>query len=140
MQTSKTVNIIIPCYNEEEVLPWSMGKLQEMLVRLKEITGVDGKIVLVNDGSRDNTWQLIEQFANVHNNVVGIKLAHNEGHQGALWAGMQESLGTCGAMISIDADLQDDENAIIDMVKQWKEGKDIAVSYKHQTLPTNSVV
>ena len=107
MQTSKTVNIIIPCYNEEEVLPWSMGKLQEMLVRLKEITGVDGKIVLVNDGSRDNTWQLIEQFANVHNNVVGIKLAHNEGHQGALWAGMQESLGTCGAMISIDADLQD---------------------------------
>ena len=132
MQTSKTVNIIIPCYNEEEVLPWSMGKLQEMLVRLKEITGVDGKIVLVNDGSRDNTWQLIEQFANVHNNVVGIKLAHNEGHQGALWAGMQESLGTCGAMISIDADLQDDENAIIDMVKQWKEGKDIVYGVRKE--------
>lgn len=108
MQTSKTVNIIIPCYNEEEVLPWSMGKLQTMLSRLKLETGVDGRLVLVDDGSRDNTWQLIEQFAHAHNNVVGIKLAHNEGHQGALWAGLQESVGTCGAMVSIDADLQDD--------------------------------
>ena len=113
-------------------MPWSMGKLQTMLSRLKLETGVDGRLVLVDDGSRDNTWQLIEQFANAHNNVVGIKLAHNEGHQGALWAGLQESVGTCGAMVSIDADLQDDENAIIDMCKQWLDGKDIVYGVRQE--------
>lgn len=55
-------------------MPWSMGKLQTMLSRLKLETGVDGRLVLVDDGSRDNTWQLIEQFAHAHNNVVGISL------------------------------------------------------------------
>ena len=113
-------------------MPWSMGKLQTMLSRLKLETGVDGRLVLVDDGSRDNTWQLIEQFAHAHNNVVGIKLAHNEGHQGALWAGLQESVGTCGAMVSIDADLQDDENAIIDMCKQWLDGKDIVYGVRQE--------
>ncbi len=129
---SKKICIVIPCYNEEAVLPWSMGKLQAMLSRLHAETGIEGRLLLVDDGSRDRTWQLIEQFAAEHDNVSGIKLSHNEGHQNALWAGMQESLGTCDAMVSIDADLQDDENAIIDMARQFSEGKDIVYGVRKE--------
>lgn len=124
--------VVIPCYNEEEVLPWSMGKLQDMLARLKAETGVDGRLMLVDDGSRDHTWQLIERFAGEYNNVAGVKLSHNEGHQNALWAGMQESVGRCDAIVSIDADLQDDENAIIDMARQFREGKDIVYGVRKE--------
>lgn len=124
--------VVIPCYNEEEVLPWSMGKLQDMLARLKAETGVDGRLMLVDDGSRDRTWQLIERFAGEYGNVAGVKLSHNEGHQNALWAGMQESVGLCDAVVSIDADLQDDENAIIDMARQFREGKDIVYGVRKE--------
>ena len=117
--------IVIPCYNEEEVLAWSVGKLQTLMQKLKNETGLSARMVLVDDGSADTTWQLIEGFCKEHDNVAGLKLSHNEGHQKALWAGMQECLGTCEAIVSIDADLQDDENVIIDMVRQVQEGKDI---------------
>ena len=86
--------IVIPCYNEEAVLPWAMEKLQAMLGRMKSETGADGCLLLVDDGSHDRTWELIEDFAKKYDNVSGIKLSHNEGHQNALWAGMQESLGS----------------------------------------------
>ena len=91
----QTICIVIPCYNEEEVLPWAMGKLQTMIGKMKAETGIEGRLVLVDDGSRDRTWELIEGFAAEHSNVAGVKLSHNEGHQNALWAGMQESLGMC---------------------------------------------
>lgn len=126
------INIVIPCYNEEAVLPWSMGKLQSMLKKLRAETGIIGILMLVDDGSHDNTWQLIEQFAKEHTNVVGLKLSHNEGHQNALWAGMRESLGRCDAIVSIDADLQDDENAIIDMARQFLDGKDIVYGVRKE--------
>ena len=124
--------VVIPCYNEEAVLPWAMGKLQAMLGRMKSETGVDGRLLLVDDGSSDRTWELAEGFAREYGHVSGIKLSHNEGHQNALWAGMQESLGTCDAMVSIDADLQDDENAIIDMARQFLEGKDIVYGVRKE--------
>lgn len=124
--------VVVPCYNEEEVLPWSMGKLQTMLSRLKEETGVGGRLLLVDDGSRDRTWQLIEGFAREYGNVAGLKLSHNEGHQNALWAGMAESVDRCDAMVSIDADLQDDENAIVDMVRQFCDGKDIVYGVRRE--------
>ncbi len=130
--TTKKICVVIPCYNEEAVLPWSMGKLQDMLERLEDETGIEGRLLLVDDGSSDRTWQLIEQFAGEHSNVSGIKLSHNEGHQNALWAGMQESVGTCEAIVSIDADLQDDENAIIDMARQFSEGKDIVYGVRKE--------
>lgn len=126
------INIVIPCYNEEAVLPWSVGKLQSMLKKLKAETGIIGILMLVDDGSHDNTWQLIEQFAKEHTNIVGLKLSHNEGHQNALWAGMRESLGRCDAIVSIDADLQDDENAIIDMARQFLDGKDIVYGVRKE--------
>lgn len=124
--------VVIPCYNEEAVLPWAMGKLQAMVGRMKSETGADGRLLLVDDGSSDRTWELAEGFAREYGNVSGIKLSHNEGHQNALWAGMQESLGTCDAMVSIDADLQDDENAIIDMARQFLEGKDIVYGVRKE--------
>lgn len=124
--------IVIPCYNEEEVLAWSVGKLQTLMQKLKDETGLSARMVLVDDGSADTTWQLIEGFCKEHDNVAGLKLSHNEGHQKALWAGMQECLGTCEAIVSIDADLQDDENVIIDMAKQFLEGKDIVYGVRKE--------
>ena len=130
--SSPTLIVVVPCYNEEEVLPWSMGKLQAMLARLKAETGVTGRLLLVDDGSRDRTWELIEQFATEHTNVCGLKLAHNVGHQNALWAGMEESVAHCDAIVSIDADLQDDENAIVDMTRQFLGGKDIVYGVRKE--------
>ena len=79
----------------------------------------------MDDGSHDRTWQLICEAAKTHDHVNGIRLSHNEGHQSALWAGMQESVATSDAVASIDADLQDDETVMIDMARQINEGKDI---------------
>lgn len=119
------INIVIPCYNEQEVLPKTLEVLGNLVVRIKQETGAETALLLVDDGSRDTTWQLIKEAAEKHSYVKGIKLSHNRGHQNALWAGMEASVDHCDAMVSIDADLQDDENVIVDMVKQVQEGKDI---------------
>lgn len=128
----KTLNIVIPCYNEEEVLPWALGRLQDVAARLLSETGVRGVLLLVDDGSRDRTWQIIESYAQAHDNVRGLKLSHNVGHQNALWAGMEESVDRCDAIVSIDADLQDDENAIVDMTRQMLEGKEIVYGVRKE--------
>lgn len=119
------LTIVIPCYNEEQVLPWTLGKLATLIDRLKTEASTDARLLLVDDGSRDRTWEIISEAAKAHCYVSGICLSHNEGHQGALWAGMQESVATSDAVASIDADLQDDETAMIDMARQINDGKDI---------------
>lgn len=119
------LTIVIPCYNEEQVLHWTLGKLATLIGRLKTEADTDARLLLVDDGSHDRTWELISEAAKTHEYVNGIRLSHNEGHQSALWAGMQESVATSDAVASIDADLQDDETAIIDMARQINEGKDI---------------
>lgn len=119
------LTIVIPCYNEEQVLPWTLGKLATLIDRLKTEASTDARLLLVDDGSHDRTWELISEAAKTHDYVNGIRLSHNEGHQSALWAGMQESVATSDAVASIDADLQDDETAIIDMARQINDGKDI---------------
>lgn len=119
------LTIVIPCYNEEQVLPWTLGKLATLIDRLKTEASTDARLLLVDDGSRDRTWKIISEAAKAHCYVSGIRLSHNEGHQGALWAGMQESVATSDAVASIDADLQDDETAMIDMARQINDGKDI---------------
>lgn len=119
------LTIVIPCYNEEQVLPWTLGKLATLIERLKTEADTDARLLLVDDGSHDRTWELISEAAKVHEYVNGIRLSHNEGHQSALWAGLQESVATSDAVASIDADLQDDETAIVDMAKQINDGKDI---------------
>ena len=128
------LTIIIPCYNEEEVLPWTLGKLAVLIERLKKETATDTRLLLVDDGSKDRTWELITEAAKVHDYVGGIKLSHNEGHQNALWAGMQESVATSDAIVSIDADLQDDETAILDMARQVNEGKDIVYGVRKKRV------
>lgn len=119
------LTIVIPCYNEEQVLPWTLDKLTTLIGRLKTEADTDARLLLVDDGSHDRTWELISNAAKTHGYVNGIRLSHNEGHQSALWAGMQESVATSDAVASIDADLQDDETAIIDMARQINDGKDI---------------
>lgn len=119
------LTIVIPCYNEEQVLPWTLDKLTTLIGRLKTEASTDARLLLVDDGSRDRTWEIISEAAKAHCYVSGIRLSHNEGHQSALWAGMQESVATSDAVASIDADLQDDETAMIDMARQINDGKDI---------------
>ncbi len=119
------INIVIPCYNEQEVLCKTIEVLGRLAQRIKKETDADTQLLLVDDGSKDRTWPMIKEAAATCTYVSGIKLSHNRGHQNALWAGMEASIDHCDAMVSIDADLQDDENVIVDMVKQLKEGKDI---------------
>ena len=126
------IYIVIPCYNEEEVLPRTMDRLQTMMAQLHRQTGEEAHILLVDDGSRDNTWNLISGYAKQNSQVAGLKLSHNEGHQNALWAGMEQVADHCDAMVSIDADLQDDEYAIIDMVKQVQKGCDIVYGIRKE--------
>lgn len=124
--------IVIPCYNEQEVLPKTMEVLGALIKRIKKETDADTSVLFVDDGSKDSTWSLIKTFAQKRHDVSGIKLSHNRGHQNALWAGMETAMTHCDAMVSIDADLQDDENVIIDMVKQVQEGKDIVYGVRKE--------
>ena len=98
------LNIVIPCYNEEEVLPQTFVRMKALLARLKAEADTDARLLFVDDGSRDRTWGLIAQAAQNDETVCGLKLSHNKGHQNALWAGMEQGVDTCDAMVSIDAD------------------------------------
>lgn len=125
------IAIILPCYNEEEVLPLTYRKLQKIIVELSK-EDAQTYLVFVDDGSRDATWQLIEQMCKEDAHVSGIKLSRNVGHQRCVWAGLSETVEKFDAMITIDADLQDDENTIIDMVRQFKEGCDVVYGIRKQ--------
>lgn len=118
--------IVVPCYNEEEVLAETRKRLIDVLKNLEDRKKIDrGQILFVDDGSCDHTWQLIEQFAKETPMVGGLKLSCNRGHQFALWAGLRWAAENSDASVSIDADLQDDVNAIYDMVDAWLDGNDI---------------
>ena len=124
--------IVIPCYNEEEVLPWSLERLTALITRRRDELSVEARLLLVDDGSRDRTWQLISDAADRHPEVAGLKLAHNVGHQNALWAGLEQAVDKCDATVSIDADLQDDESAIVDMARQVLQGCDIVYGVRKE--------
>lgn len=126
------INIVIPCYNEQEVLTKTIEVLGKLSGRIKQETAVDTQLLLVDDGSNDKTWSMIKEAAKTHSLVSVIKLSHNRGHQNALWAGMEASIDHYDAMVSIDADLQDDENVIVDMVRQLQEGKDIVYGVRKE--------
>lgn len=126
------IQIVIPCYNEEEVLPKTLQVLGQLIGKIKAETGADTSLLLVDDGSKDSTWLMIKEAAKTSPYVHGIKLSHNRGHQNALWAGLETAARQCDAMVSIDADLQDDENAIVDMIKQVQEGKDIVYGVRRE--------
>ena len=119
------LSIVVPCYNEEAVLPETIQQLTELLQHLIDkgkITS-DSCVYYVDDGSRDRTWDLIETFAKTNPFVRGIKLSRNRGHQNALLAGLLTVKGE--AVISVDADLQDDLSAIEEMLDDYAAGHDI---------------
>lgn len=125
--------IVVPCYNEEEVLAETRKRLIDVLKNLEDRKKIDrGHILFVDDGSRDHTWQLIEQFAKETPMVGGLKLSCNRGHQFALWAGLRWAAENSDASVSIDADLQDDVNAIYDMVDAWFDGNDIVYGVRRE--------
>ncbi len=119
--------IAVPCYNEEEVLPDSsqklLTKLNEMIAQGK-ITD-DSRIVLIDDGSKDKTWSIIEELHKENEMFQGIKLSRNRGHQNALLCGLMTLKDKCDAVISIDADLQDDINVFDEMVEKYEDGCDV---------------
>lgn len=129
---NKRLFIIIPCYNEEEVLPWTLQRLTTLVEQLNETHHVSTTLLLVDDGSRDATWRLISEAAARYPFVAGLKLAHNVGHQNALWAGMEQALPLCDAAVSIDADLQDDPDTILSMTEQWLQGTDIVYGVRKE--------
>lgn len=126
--------IVVPCYNEEEVLRETTRQLSDVLVRMEKEGKIgEGKIVYVDDGSKDATWVLIEQLSQSYSCVAGVKLAHNVGHQQALWAGLELALAEkYDAAVSIDADLQDDVNAIIEMVDYHNQGIDVVFGVRKE--------
>lgn len=122
-----TVWLVIPCYNEKEVLPETSRQLKEIMEGLMEKGKIskESKIAFVNDGSKDTTWNIISQLHDENPIFAGINLAHNRGHQNALFAGLMTAKEYADAVISLDADLQDDVAAIEEFIDKFLEGKDI---------------
>lgn len=115
------IYLVVPCYNEEEVLTDTTRQLVEVINTLPR----PARILYVDDGSRDHTWTLITQLSKEHTQVRGLRLAHNVGHQQALWAGMEQIAPEAEAIVSIDADLQDDVQVIRRMTQDYTEGADV---------------
>ena len=122
-----TLYLVIPCYNEEEVLPETSKRLKlimENLISSEKISS-DSRIIMVNDGSHDKTWDIISKLYEENEIFGGIKLSRNKGHQNALLAGLMYAKDHCDMAISLDADLQDDVNAIERMVDEYHKGSDV---------------
>lgn len=119
--------LVVPCYNEEEVLPETSSRLKEKFTSLiaEGKIGEDSRIIFVNDGSKDRTWELICELHRSDKLFRGICLSRNRGHQNALLAGLMTVMDECDAAISMDADLQDDINAIDEMIDKYNEGYDV---------------
>ena len=124
---NNTLYIVVPCYNEQEVLPETSRRLLEKIEALIEQQKIDenSRILFVDDGSRDDTWNIISSLAESNKFYAGLKLSRNKGHQNALIAGLTVAKDRCDAAISLDADLQDDINAIDAMVDNFINGCDI---------------
>ena len=127
MEKIPVLYIVVPCYNEEEVLPETSRRLNALMDSLEAAEKIRpaSRILYVDDGSKDRTWQVIEQQAALYARVEGLKLAHNAGHQNALWAGMMSVRGKADAVVSIDADLQDDIEAIRGFLEHYQEGCEV---------------
>ena len=126
MNNNKLI-IIVPCYNEQEVIVNTIRTLTNLLTNMHvaHLISDDSKILLVDDGSNDNTWKIINEESSNNPKISGIRLTRNSGQQIALMAGYAQINGLCDMAVTIDADLQDDETKIIEMVERYKEGYDI---------------
>ena len=124
---SNTLYIVVPCYNEEEVIHETAKRLNDKMKALvaEGRVSAEGKVVFVDDGSRDGTWIIIEQLCTQDGVFAGLKLSRNRGHQNALLAGLMAVKDQADMVISIDADLQDDVDAIDKMIDEYQNGSDI---------------
>ncbi len=125
--------IIVPCYNEEAVLHDTNAQLISLITRLEAVGDVEhGHILYVNDGSSDRTWDIITELSRQDAHVGGLSLAHNAGHQQALWAGMEWAAAHSDAAVTIDADLQDDAGVIPQMVDLFHMGIDVVYGVRRE--------
>ena len=131
---NSTLAIVVPCFNEEEVLPQTNHQLGALLADMmrQHLVGEGSYILYVDDGSRDRTWQIIAEYGDADAHVRGLKLAGNVGHQNALMAGLETAREDADVTVSIDADLQDDIRAIPEMVKKYNEGCDIVYGVRRK--------
>ena len=129
----KKLYIVIPCYNEEEVLEETTKRLEEKYDKLikDKIISKESKVMYVNDGSKDKTWELIEKISKEHKYFTGISLSRNRGHQNALVAGLLTAKQYADVVISMDADLQDDINAIDEMLEKYNNRCDIVYGVRN---------
>ncbi len=136
----KTLYIVVPCYNEDESLPETNQVLGELLRRLQRSGKISSKsrICYVDDGSKDNTWHVIEHFCTGCENVAGIKLSRNRGHQNAVMAGLMAVRKSCDMAVSIDADLQDDPDAIETFVDHYLEGYEVVYGVRNDRTSDTS--
>lgn len=127
MERGKILYLVVPCYNEEEVLPETSKRLREKMQSLIEKGKIakDSKILFVNDGSKDRTWEMIEELHQKDAIYQGVKLSRNRGHQNALLGGLMTAKKYADMVISLDADLQDDIDAIDEFVEKYDKGCEI---------------
>ena len=125
--------IVVPCYNEEEALETSAASLLKKLQELKqkEMISDESKIVFVDDGSKDRTWEIIQQLYEKNESIIGLRFAHNRGHQNAILAGMMYAKKYCDFTITIDADLQQDINAMEDFISEYVNGSEIVYGVRN---------
>jgi glycosyltransferase involved in cell wall biosynthesis len=129
----KILYIVVPCYNEEEALMPSAKALMEKLGQLVKDNYVSDKsrIVFVDDGSKDRTWELIEGLYEEHEEIIGLRFAHNRGHQNAILAGMMYAKEYCDFTITIDADLQQDIGAMELFIEEYEKGSEIVYGVRN---------
>lgn len=129
----KKLLIVVPCYNEQEVLPQTIEKLSDVLNDLFKKGKItrDSALVLVNDGSRDKTWDIIKEFHTKTDYVYGVNLGANAGHQNALLAGLEYAQDKCDITVTIDADLQDDTAVIEQMIDKYNDGFDVVYGVRN---------
>ena len=130
---SVNLYIVVPCYNEEAVLPETASRMLNLMQRMRTQGLVNSKsrICFVDDGSRDRTWEIIDSLVKEHKEISGIKLAANAGHQNALLGGLMTVKDNCDCTISIDADLQDDIEIIPQMVEDFINGYDVVYGVRN---------
>lgn len=127
MKNKDILYIVVPCYNEELVLKETTKRLKEKIENLVASKKISKKsrVLYVNDGSKDKTWELIKKINEEEEYFTGLSLSRNRGHQNALLAGLMTAKEKANLVISMDADLQDDIHAIDEMIKKYNEGSDI---------------
>ena len=131
--TNPTLIMVIPCYNEQEVLPITSVMFLDKLNSLIESNTISNKskIMFVNDGSKDNTWEIIKKLSEENSSFIGVSQSRNRGHQSTVLAGLMEAKDMCDITISIDCDGQDDINAMDEMIKEYKNGCDVVYGVRN---------